>query len=318
MRDRRRARPRPGRVAVNVREVRLRSHCPVVNDGVPDANVWGGKVERGGRRPPLKARRASRASGRQQSVNALPIRRSSGPASVRVMVSPLESSAAAGPPGESPAPSPSRRPARRRPVVAPPPSAEQALVARVNEVLWARAGARQPGGSFPGFAAESTRSDASWARFMIAGCSSHHSSARAPVSPRCAASPPIRRRRRSRSTSSRRPTRSAGWSSATAGPPCRRGRRSWSRRSRAWLTAGRAPPGRGVSRRRPGRPDPLLGDARDVAVCAPSPRAVEHVAHGAGGEVGELRVQDVHVDRDHVEVVVRPVDTLPEHRPHER
>jgi hypothetical protein len=74
---------------------------------------------------------------------------------------------------------------------------------------------------------------------------------------------------------------------------------------------------------RSGRQEPsgwtvLPEDAREVAVEPLPPRAVEHVPHGAGGEGGELRVQDVHVDRDHVKVVVRPVDALPENGPHDR
>jgi hypothetical protein len=47
---------------------------------------------------------------------------------------------------------PSRRPVRRRPVVAPPPSAEAALVARAAEVMRARAGNPPGPWRLPGFA----------------------------------------------------------------------------------------------------------------------------------------------------------------------
>lgn len=71
------------------------------------------------------------------------------------MVSPLESSSAAsGPPGEAAHVAPARRPARRRFVVAPAPSAEHALALRAREVLDARETRPPARWLLPGFAAD--------------------------------------------------------------------------------------------------------------------------------------------------------------------
>jgi hypothetical protein len=94
------------------------------------------------------------ASTCQQSVDRPPIRRSSDPASLCAMVSPLESSSApSGPPGEAAHVAPARRPSRRL-VVAPAPSAEHALAARADEVLRARVGCAPARWLLPGFAAD--------------------------------------------------------------------------------------------------------------------------------------------------------------------
>ena len=74
------------------------------------------------------------------------------------MVSPLESSSAAsGAPREAPHVVPARRPARRRLVVAPAPSAEHALALRAGEVLEARETRPPARWLLPGFAADVDR-----------------------------------------------------------------------------------------------------------------------------------------------------------------
>jgi hypothetical protein len=68
------------------------------------------------------------------------------------MVSPSDHAMSSGIPAAQAAPV--RRPARRRIVASPPPSAEQALAVRADEVLRARAGSQPARWLLPGFVAD--------------------------------------------------------------------------------------------------------------------------------------------------------------------